>query len=128
MPRDLDRLPASERGALALPSIPRHTYAGTTGDALADGSLTPAGARRLLEVMLTVRAFEETLVAARSATFVPAPGFRYVGATHTSIGQEAVAAGALDALDPEDRITSTHRGHGHTVAHGMRLIAAMDEA
>ena len=128
MPRDLDRFPASQRDALALPSIPRHTYTSTIRDALADGSLAPDGARGLLEVMLTIRAFEETLVAARSATFVPAPGFRYIGATHTSIGQEAVAAGVLDALDPNDRITSTHRGHGHTISHGMRLIAAMDEA
>jgi len=128
VPRDLDRLPASERGALTLPSIPRHSYTGTIGDALADGSLAPDGARRLLDVMLTIRAFEDTLVAVRSATFIPTPGFRYIGATHTSIGQEAVAAGALDALDANDRITSTHRGHGHTVAHGMRLIATMDEA
>ena len=127
MPRELDRLPDGARGLHSLPAIPRHVYSGSVSDALADGALTSEEARWLLEVMLTIRAFEETLVAVRSATFVPAPGFRYIGATHTSIGQEAVAAGALAALHPTDRITSTPRGHGHTVAHGWRAIAAMDD-
>lgn len=127
MPRELDRLPDLARGPIALPAIPRYVYSKAIGDALADGSVSRDEVLALLEVMLTIRAFEETLVAVRSATFVPAQGFRYIGATHTSIGQEAVAAGALAALEPADRITSTHRGHGHTVAHGLRLIAAMDE-
>ena len=36
------------------------------------------------------------------------PGF-----VHTSLGQEAVAAGVCAALAPDDYITTTHRGHGH---------------
>jgi pyruvate dehydrogenase E1 component alpha subunit len=40
---------------------------------------------------------------------------------HPSIGQEAVAAGVCAALDPDDRIVSTHRGHGHAIAKGARL-------
>jgi len=127
MPRRLNRLPDTERTPLALPPIPRHVYAKSIRDALADGSVSAAVALALLETMLTIRAFEDTLVAVRSATFVPAAGFRYIGATHTSIGQEAGAAGALAALEPNDRITSTHRGHGHTVAHGLGLIGEMDE-
>ena len=35
-----------------------------------------------------------------------------------SIGQEAVAAGACAALDKDDLITTTHRGHGHCIAKG----------
>ncbi|MGH2400246.1 MAG: thiamine pyrophosphate-dependent enzyme, partial [bacterium] len=127
MPRDLDRLPDLRRGPLAVPEIPRYVYAAPLREALRDGSVSGDEALPLFEVMLTIRAFEDTLVAVRSATFVPAPGFRYVGATHTSIGQEAVAAGTLAALEPSDRITSSHRGHGHTVAHGLRLTGAMDE-
>ena len=40
------------------------------------------------------------------------------GTTHTYTGQEAVAVGACTALEREDYITSTHRGHGHCLAKG----------
>ena len=40
------------------------------------------------------------------------------GTMHLSIGQEAVAVGIVGALQPHDTITSTHRGHGHSIAKG----------
>lgn len=40
------------------------------------------------------------------------------GTMHLSIGQEAVAVGIVGALEPHDTITSTHRGHGHSIAKG----------
>jgi 2-oxoisovalerate dehydrogenase E1 component len=40
------------------------------------------------------------------------------GASHLYAGQEAVAVGAVGALEDHDLITSTHRGHGHAHAHG----------
>lgn len=40
------------------------------------------------------------------------------GTMHLSIGQEASAVGACMSLTDEDKITSTHRGHGHCVAKG----------
>ncbi len=40
------------------------------------------------------------------------------GASHLYAGQEAVAVGAVAALQDEDLITSTHRGHGHCHARG----------
>ena len=40
------------------------------------------------------------------------------GASHLYAGQEAVAVGAVAALEDHDLITSTHRGHGHAHAHG----------
>jgi pyruvate dehydrogenase E1 component alpha subunit len=43
------------------------------------------------------------------------------GTMHLSIGQEASAVGACMALTDEDKITSTHRGHGHCVAKGADL-------
>lgn len=43
---------------------------------------------------------------------------RITGASHLYAGQEAVAVGAMAALEPHDLITSTHRGHGHSLAHG----------
>lgn len=48
------------------------------------------------------------------------------GTTHAYIGQEAVAVGACAALNRDDYITSTHRGHGHCLAKGgdPRLMMA----
>jgi 2-oxoisovalerate dehydrogenase E1 component len=42
------------------------------------------------------------------------------GASHLYAGEEAVAVGAVAALQDNDFITSTHRGHGHAHAHGDR--------
>jgi TPP-dependent pyruvate/acetoin dehydrogenase alpha subunit len=49
------------------------------------------------------------------------------GFVHTSIGQEAVAAGACAALQDRDYITTTHRGHGHCLAKGADPSAMMAE-
>ncbi len=43
------------------------------------------------------------------------------GTMHLSIGQEASAVGSCMALSDNDKITSTHRGHGHCVAKGADL-------
>ncbi len=43
------------------------------------------------------------------------------GTMHLSIGQEASAVGSCMGLTDEDKITSTHRGHGHCVAKGADL-------
>src|SRR5262245_10303223 len=43
------------------------------------------------------------------------------GLTHRYIGEEAVAVGVCEALNVDDYITSTHRGHGHCVAKGAAL-------
>ena len=40
------------------------------------------------------------------------------GPVHEYLGQEAVAVGVCAALEPDDVITSTHRGHGHILAKG----------
>ncbi|MEM9223070.1 MAG: thiamine pyrophosphate-dependent dehydrogenase E1 component subunit alpha [Pseudomonadota bacterium] len=40
------------------------------------------------------------------------------GTMHLSIGQEASAVGAAMPLTQDDKITSTHRGHGHCIAKG----------
>lgn len=46
---------------------------------------------------------------------------------HVSVGQEAVAVGVCDALQPQDYITSTHRGHGHFLARGGAMGALIAE-
>jgi len=49
------------------------------------------------------------------------------GTTHLYIGQEAVAAGIIAQLRPDDFISSTHRGHGHMLAKGGELKPMLAE-
>jgi pyruvate dehydrogenase E1 component alpha subunit len=49
------------------------------------------------------------------------------GTMHLSIGQEASAMGAVLALQPDDYMLSTHRGHGHCVAKGADMNLMMAE-
>jgi len=49
------------------------------------------------------------------------------GPLHLSTGQEAVAAGVCINLAREDLLTSTHRGHGHTLAKGASMEKMMRE-
>jgi len=44
------------------------------------------------------------------------PGF-----IHLSLGQEAISAGVAAALQPQDTLATTHRGHGHVLARGIAL-------
>jgi pyruvate dehydrogenase E1 component alpha subunit len=43
------------------------------------------------------------------------------GYFHPYLGEEAIAAGVCRALDKNDYIVSTHRGHGHSIARGAEL-------
>ncbi len=49
------------------------------------------------------------------------------GPLHLSTGQEAVATGVCAHLKPADLLTSTHRGHGHTLAKGADVSRMMSE-
>src|SRR5699024_7947289 len=49
------------------------------------------------------------------------------GTTHLAIGQEACAVGACAVLKDTDKITSTHRGHGHSIAKGADIGKMMAE-
>lgn len=49
------------------------------------------------------------------------------GTAHSSIGQEAIAAGACRALEEWDFILTHHRGHGHTIAKGADIARMMAE-
>lgn len=65
------------------------------------------------EDMLRIRFFEEKV----RDVMLPQRLFR--GSSHLSIGQEAVAVGVIHALEPDDFLISTHRGHAHAIARGM---------
>jgi pyruvate dehydrogenase E1 component alpha subunit len=49
------------------------------------------------------------------------------GPLHLSTGQEAVAVGVCKHLTHQDLLTSTHRGHGHTLAKGAAVVPMMCE-
>ncbi|MDR1292316.1 MAG: thiamine pyrophosphate-dependent dehydrogenase E1 component subunit alpha [Clostridiales Family XIII bacterium] len=49
------------------------------------------------------------------------------GTTHLAVGQEATAAGAINALKPDDVMMSSHRGHAHCIAKGADLQRMMCE-
>ena len=70
--------------------------------------------------MVRIRKFEEA--AGRLAEAGRLPGF-----LHLYVGEEAVAAGVCVALNDEDQISSTHRGHGHLVAKGGDFNRMMAE-
>jgi TPP-dependent pyruvate/acetoin dehydrogenase alpha subunit len=87
---------------------------------------------QLLRTMWRIRAFEDAAEAASqggvSAYGKAADGSARVrGPLHLSTGQEAVAAGVCAHLRREDCLTSTHRGHGHTLAKGADLARMMAE-
>jgi pyruvate dehydrogenase E1 component alpha subunit len=74
----------------------------------------------MYEGMLKIRHFETKVGELFARGEIP-------GFVHLYLGQEAVAVGACAALDKDDYITSTHRGHGHIIAKGGDLKYMMAE-
>ncbi|BCV23513.1 MAG TPA: thiamine pyrophosphate-dependent dehydrogenase E1 component subunit alpha [Firmicutes bacterium] len=70
--------------------------------------------------MFTIRSFEEKINDLFLAGEIP-------GFVHLYIGEEAIATGVMANLKNTDYITSTHRGHGHTIAKGADLKRMMAE-
>ena len=66
---------------------------------------------RMYRQMLAIRRFEERVNDLYTRALMP-------GLAHLYIGEEAVAVGVCEALNKDDYITSTHRGHGHCLAKG----------
>ena len=79
----------------------------------------PDKLKEALRKMFLIRKFEE----AAEQSYMR--GLTH-GTMHLSIGQEASAVGACMPLSDDDKITSTHRGHGHCIAKGAdaaRMLA-----
>ncbi|MGW0176400.1 pyruvate dehydrogenase (acetyl-transferring) E1 component subunit alpha [Rhodococcus sp. NPDC003322] len=74
----------------------------------------------LLTDMLRIRRLEE-----KAAELYGAAKIR--GFLHLYIGEEAVAVGALHALDPGEAVVATYREHGHALVHGVPMNAIMAE-
>lgn len=69
---------------------------------------------RMYKQMVRIRSFEDNANQLYLSAKMP-------GLTHMYSGEEAVAVGICEALTDDDRITSTHRGHGHCVAKGANF-------
>ncbi|BBU56265.1 acetoin:2,6-dichlorophenolindophenol oxidoreductase subunit alpha [Mameliella alba] len=69
---------------------------------------------RMYRQMVRIRTFEDNANQLYLSAKMP-------GLTHMYSGEEAVAVGICEALTDDDRITSTHRGHGHCVAKGANF-------
>ncbi|MEV7598323.1 thiamine pyrophosphate-dependent dehydrogenase E1 component subunit alpha [Kitasatospora sp. NPDC089797] len=98
-------------------TAPPPVAASAPGSAIAPLA-SPAERYRMLRL---IRGFEELALGLVKAGAIP-------GGIHPYIGQEAVAVGVCSALGPADRLTSTHRGHGHVLARGAaphRLLAEL---
>lgn len=70
--------------------------------------------------MHEIRIFEDTIYDLLTRNLIK-------GTVHLYAGQEAVAVGAINALRDDDLITSTHRGHGHCLAHGASKSHTSEE-
>jgi len=83
-------------------------------------SLPDELAWRLIEIMLVIRRFEESLLRLSAEK-------RFTGHYHLYIGQEATGAAVMSMLEPRDRLNTTHRNHGHVLARGADPGRAMAE-
>jgi len=71
-------------------------------------------------LMKTIREFEERLHVDFGRGDIP-------GFVHLYAGEEAAAVGIMKHLHDQDRIASTHRGHGHCIAKGVDPKGMMAE-
>ena len=78
----------------------------------------------LYSQMVTIRRFEYKMMEVFSARMKMGD---FPGALHTYAGEEAIAVGVCSALQSDDYVFSTHRGHGHALAKGVDLKGAVAE-
>ncbi len=82
--------------------------------------LTHAHVLDLLRLMMRIRRFEQ-----KCAELYTQEKIR--GFLHLYDGEEAVAAGVIPVLEEQDRVVATYREHGHALARGVTMNAAMAE-
>ena len=75
---------------------------------------SPGALREALKKMYLIRRFEEGAEESYTRGLIH-------GTMHLSIGQEASAVASCMELTDADKITSTHRGHGHCIAKGAEV-------
>ena len=82
--------------------------------------LSKADLLKAYRIMKTIREFEERIHMEFAGGDIP-------GFVHLYAGEEAIATGICMHLDDRDKLTSTHRGHGHCIAKGCDVHGMMAE-
>jgi len=119
--------PDFKKRTIKLDSISAYQYDKNIADELKAKTVSKAELMEMYESMLVIREFEEMILKCRTGAYEIISDYDYRGPTHLSIGQEATAAGACSVLSITDMITSTHRGHGDSIAKGFHAIKRMDD-
>ncbi len=119
--------PDFKKRTIKLESISAYQYDKSINDELKANSVSKDELMEMYESMLVIREFEEMILKCRTGAYEIISDYDYRGPTHLSIGQEATAAGACSVLSISDMITSTHRGHGDSIAKGFHAIKRMTE-
>jgi len=89
-------------------------------DAATKPHLTRAHLAELMRHMVRIRRFEEKCIELYQREKIR-------GFLHVYIGEEAVAVGAMQALEPADAVVATYREHGHAIARGVPMTTIMAE-
>ena len=89
-------------------------------DLIKDGVITLENAKDWLRTIHEIRFFEEKVFDLLGQNIIK-------GASHLYAGEEAVAVGAIAAIERGDVIGSTHRGHGHCGAIGNKYAETEEE-
>lgn len=108
--------------------IPAYQYNKSLKEEVVSQTISKNEVLELFESMLVIREFEEMILKCRTGAYEIISDYEYRGPTHLSIGQEATATGACSMLKLNDYITSTHRGHGDSIAKGFHAIRQMSPA
>ncbi|RKY83654.1 dehydrogenase [candidate division KSB1 bacterium] len=85
-----------------------------------DGIITPDDPIDWLRTIYEIRFFEQKVFDLLGQNIIK-------GASHLYAGEEAVAVGAIAAIERGDVIASTHRGHGHCGAIGNKYADSEDD-
>ena len=76
--------------------------------------------RKMYRQMVLIRHFEEKCAELYA-------GAKIGGFLHLYIGEEAIAVGAINALQPDDDVITHYRDHGHAIAKGVDINGLMAE-
>ena len=83
-------------------------------------AISPETMLGMYETAATIRRFEQRAIEQYRLGNIR-------GYLHPYLGEEGIATGSIAALEPDDYIVSTHRGHGHAIAKGHEPRRMMAE-
>lgn len=129
LPKEINIFPEFEPGYVEVGGkIPKFQYKKSLKEELEIGNITKEESIDLFKCMLMIRNFEEMIYELRiNKGKYGNIKYLYIGATHLSIGQEAVPTGGISVIRKDDYITSTHRGHGDALAKSFFGLRNMTE-